>query len=113
MSQYNDILEQYRLSQSIKRVAAVLNISEQTVRRTLITAGLYTSERAKRIQQLYVAGMPTKDIAELLKISTSAVSSYIPYRKGPRKDWGTTVNAMRIKKCREKKKLAQTLKADD
>lgn len=104
MSQYNDILEQYRLSQSIKGVAAVLNISEQTVRRTLITAGLYTSERAKRIQQLYVAGMPTKDIA---------VSSYLPYRKGPRKDWGTTVNAMRIKKCREQKKLAQTLKADD
>lgn len=107
MSQYNDILEQYRLSQSIKGVAAVLNISEQTVRRTLITAGLYTSERAKRIQQLYVAGMPTKDIAELLKISTSAVSSYLPYRKGPRKGWGTTVNAMRIKKCREQKKLAQ------
>lgn len=103
MSQYNDILEQYRLSQSIKGVAAVLNISEQTVRRTLITAGLYTSERAKRIQQLYVAG----NIAELLKISTSAVSSYLPYRKGPRKDWGTTVNAMRIKKCREQKKLAQ------
>lgn len=113
MSQYNDILKQYRLSQSIKRVAAVLNISEQTVRRTLITAGLYTSERAKRIQQLYVAGMPTKDIAEFLKISTSAVSFYLPYRKGPRKDWGTTVNAMRIKKCREQKKLAQTLKADD
>ena len=107
MSQYNDILEQYRLSQSIKRVAAGLNISEQTVRRTLITAGLYTSERAKRIQQLYVAGMPTKDIAELLKISTSTVSSYLPYRKGPRQDWGTTVNALRIKKCREKKKLAQ------
>ena len=44
MSQYNDILKQYRLSQSIKGVAAVLNISEQTVRRTLITAGLYTGQ---------------------------------------------------------------------
>ena len=113
MSQYDDILEQYRLSQSIKGVASALNISEQTVRRTLITAGLYTSERAKRIQQLYSAGMPTKDIAELLKISASAVSSYLPYKKGSRKDWGTTINAMRIKKCREKKKLAQAQKADD
>ena len=111
MSQYNDILEQYRLSQSIKGVAAVLNISEQTVRRTLITAGLYTSERAKRIQQLYVAGMPTKDIAELLKISTSTVSSYIPYRKGPRKDWGTTVNAMRIKKMPREKETRSNLKS--
>lgn len=111
MSQYNDILEQYRLSQSIKGVAAVLNISEQTVRRTLITAGLYTSERAKRIQQLYVAGMPIKDIAELLKISTSAVSSYLPYRKGPRKDWGTTVNAMRIKKMPREKEARSNLES--
>lgn len=113
MSQYNDILDRYRALESMKRVAAELNISYQTVRRALITAGLFTSERAEHIQHLYVSTMPTKDIAELLKISTSTVSSYLPYRKGPRKDWDATVNSMRIKKCREKKKLAQTLEADD
>lgn len=113
MSQYKDILDRYTALESMKMVAADLNISYQTVRRSLITAGLFTSERAERIQHLYASGMPIKNIAELLKISTSSVSSYLPYSKGPRKDWEATVNSMRIKKCREKKKLAQTLKADD
>lgn len=113
MSQYTDILERYIALESMKMVAAELNISHLTVRRALITAGLFTSARAEQIQHLYATGMSIKTIAEHLKISTSTVSSYLPYSKGPRKDWAATVNSMRIKKCREKKKLAQTLKADD
>ena len=100
MSQYKDILDRYTALESMKMVAADLNISYQTVRRSLITAGLFTSERAEQIQHLYASGMPIKNIAELLKISTSSVSSYLPYSKGPRKDWEATVNSMRIKKCR-------------
>ena len=113
MSQYKDILEHYRQTQSLTKTAKGLKISEQVVRRTLITAGLYSSEQSDHIQKLYAAGMPVKDIAGLLRISQSAVWSYLPYSKGPRKDWGTTVNALRIRKCREKKRFAQTLKADD
>ena len=113
MSQYKDILEHYRQTQSLTKTAKELKISEQVVRRTLITAGLYSSEQSEHIQRLYTAGMPIKDIAELLRLSRSAVWSYLPYSRGPRKDWGTTANAMRIRKCREKKKLAKTLKADD
>ena len=113
MSQYNEILDKYRQTKSITKTAKLLEISEQVVRRTLITAGLYSSEQSEHIQRLYAAGMPIKDIAELLHLSQSAVWSHLPYSRGPRKDWGTTVNALRIRKCREKKKLAQIQKADD
>lgn len=107
MSQYKDILTQYRQTESITKTAELLKISKQVVRRTLITAGLYSSEQSEHIQKLYTAGMPVKDIAALLRLSRSSVWAYLPYSRGPRKDWGVTVNALRIRKCREKKKLAQ------
>lgn len=104
MSQYKEILDKYRIRKSINQTARELGISTQVVRRTLITAGLYTSPRSERIQQLFNSGMPISDIAEFLNLSTSAVAAYLPYSRGPRKDWGVTQNAINIRKCRAKKK---------
>lgn len=49
MDQYSKILIAYRQHKS-------LDISYQTVRRVLITAGLYTSPRVERIRVLSAAG---------------------------------------------------------
>lgn len=49
MDQYSKILTAYRQHKS-------LDISYQTVRRVLITAGLYTSPRVERIRELSAAG---------------------------------------------------------
>ncbi|HJI90090.1 MAG TPA: hypothetical protein OIM37_03480 [Clostridiales bacterium] len=49
MDQYSKIPTAYRQHKS-------LDISYQTVRRVLITAGLYTSPRVERIRELSAAG---------------------------------------------------------
>lgn len=82
MSQYKDILDRYTALESMKMVAADLNISYQTVRRSLITAGLFTSERAEQIQHLYASGMPIKNIAELLKFQPARSLPIFPTVKG-------------------------------
>jgi uncharacterized protein YjcR len=85
-----------------------LGVSEQSVRKTLITAGLYETPNSRRIKELHAAGMPAKDIAELLKMSPSSVGANLPYERGTYLDTNKSVNAMRIKKCREKKKASES-----
>ena len=62
MDQYSKILATYRQKKSLRATAKSLDISNQTVRRVLITAGLYTSPRVERIRELSAAGMPPQYI---------------------------------------------------
>ena len=57
MDQYSKILTAYRQHKSLRATAKSLDISCQTVRRVLITAGLYTSPRVERIRELAAAGV--------------------------------------------------------
>lgn len=106
-SMFKRIIACYQREKSIKATAKKMECSEQTVRRVLITAGIYTSPTAKRIIELSNLGMPIEDIAEFLHMSKSAVNGYIPYTRGCRADWPTTQNAIQIRKCRERKKAAK------
>lgn len=56
MDQYSKILTAYRQHKPLRATAKLLDISYQTVRRVLITAGLYTSPRVERIRELSAAG---------------------------------------------------------
>ena len=56
MDQYSKILIAYRQHKSLRATAKSLDISCQTVRCVLITAGLYTSPRVERIRELSAAG---------------------------------------------------------
>lgn len=56
MDQYSKILIAYRQHKSLRATAKSLDISCQTVRRVLITAGLYTSPRVERIRELSADG---------------------------------------------------------
>lgn len=56
MDQYSKILTAYRQHKPLRATAKSLDISYQTVRRVLITAGLYTSPRVERIRELSAAG---------------------------------------------------------
>jgi hypothetical protein len=75
---------------SLNALAKATEISKQTVRRILITNGRWTSD--------------TSEISERVGISYKMVIAYLPYPKGPRKDWPDTLNAQRIRATREKKK---------
>ena len=56
MDQYRTNLIANRQHKSLRATAKSLDISCQTVRRVLITAGLYTSPRVERIRELSAAG---------------------------------------------------------
>lgn len=103
MGQYKEILAAYRQRRSIRATAEEIGVSAQTVRRALITAGLYTTERVERIRELSAAGMPPQDIAEMLGITYKAVVANMPYPHGPRADWAVSRNALAIRKTRAQK----------
>ena len=67
---------------SISKIAKTLEVSEEKVRRTLITEGIWTSKTAKQVTDLYHQGMTVSEIAHKLVMSEKNVQSYIPYSRG-------------------------------
>lgn len=98
------IRDAYRRSGSIRAAAQELDLSEQAVRRVLLNCGDYTNDRALQIQGLLDAGKTVDEIAERLRIKRNTVISYLPYSRTPYISPEKTENALRIKKCRERKR---------
>lgn len=97
----------YQQGASIRTIAPVVGASRQTVRRILITEGLWGSSLSDRINDLRDDGHSVAEIADMLHVSVSAVGSYLRYPKGPRADWPDTINAQRIRACRERQKKSE------
>lgn len=97
------ILEIYRRRRSIKATAREAGCSDGVVRKALVSAGMIRSPLTERIAELLRAGMPKKDIAELLGVSKSCVAVNSPYSRKSYLDPNKTANALRVRKCREKK----------
>lgn len=76
-----EIINFFKRHGSIKNTAVQYNISEQTCRRILISAGLDVCERQHTVKQLIDAGLSEQDISDKLKIGVKAVQSYLPYKK--------------------------------
>ena len=98
------VLSTYNRRKSIKATARELGISEGVVRKHLIGAGVVETAMTRKIAELRAAGMPLKDIAELLGVSSSSVSVNTPYQKGSYLTANKTYNAIKIKQCRERKR---------
>lgn len=81
-STYLHIVEEYATCKSITQIAKKLKVSEERVRRTLITEGLWTSRSAEPIIKLFYEGKSVSEIAEQLTISEKTVQSYLPYSRG-------------------------------
>ena len=75
---YDAVLDAYGESPSIYAVAKKYGVKTQTVRKILITAGLYSSDTQRKIQELFDAGLSIIEIATKLKKSASVVDSYLP-----------------------------------
>ena len=74
---------------SLQSIAGVLNLNPIKVRKLLITAGVYKSEVAEKVQNTFEEYRETKDYktsilstANTLKLSKASVTSYLPYKKG-------------------------------
>lgn len=93
----------YQEENSIKAVSRFTDLSEWTVRKILITAGLYDSERVRQINELRAQGKTISEIAELLNITTSMVTGYIPYQRAMYCGLNKTTNAQKIAQWRRRK----------
>ena len=56
------------------------------------------------MKSLHDAGLPPAEIAERLGCTVSTVYSYLPYTRGLHADYIPTPNALRIRKCRTRKR---------
>lgn len=103
MNDVDRILSVYADRKSIKGVKKIVGVSDHRIRKVLTANGITINVTHKKILEMHDKGMTVSDIASTLRISESVVQSYLPpvrpiYRINP------SVNALRIKKCREKKK---------
>ena len=74
---------------SLQSIADALNLNPIKVRKLLITAGVYESEVAEKVQATFEEYRETQDYktsilstANTLQLSKASVTSYLPYKKG-------------------------------
>ena len=79
---YDKIIDVFMACGSITDTAHRLKVSEERVRRTLITEGLWESKTSAAIGKLYRKGKTVPEIARTLVISEKNVQSYVPYSRG-------------------------------
>lgn len=89
---------------SIAGIARRIKISEQKVRKILITAGAWSSHLSLKIAEMRENGESVDEIAKTLEMTRNAILSYLPYEKGMHYAEYPTINALRIRACRSRKK---------
>ena len=107
---------------SLQIIADELDLNPIKVRKLLITAGVYKSEIADQVQQVFgthrKAGLShTEAIAatmQELNLSKASVTSYLPYEKGvyfpaETDSSNISVGAERIRRMRKRNKVLETL----
>ena len=74
---------------SLRAIADVLTLNPIKVRKLLITAGVYKSETAEKVQDTFEEYRETQNYKEairstanILNLSKASVTSYLPYQKG-------------------------------
>lgn len=98
------VLRLHEQGLSLKGIAHQLKISEQKARKILITAGAWSSPLSLKIAALLDSGKSVGQIAEDLEMTRNAVLSYTPYDRGMKNAEYPSINALRIRKSRAKKK---------
>ena len=79
----------YDSEMSLQAIADALNLNPIKVRKLLITAGVYESEVAEKVQDSFEDYRETQNYKEailstanILNLSKASVTSYLPYKKG-------------------------------
>lgn len=102
--QQKEVLDTYNVTKSMNETARKLKLSHQTVRRVLISNGIYPSERTREVTRLCLMGMTVQEIAEYLGISAKTVQANMPYSRGSYVTGPKSKNAERILEFRARKK---------
>lgn len=97
------ILEAWNREGTIKGTARQSGTSVDKVSKELSSLGVIINDTHKEIMELYKQKMPIDEISNKLKISPRVVARYLP-RVRPEYNVDQSENALKIKKCREKKR---------
>lgn len=87
--QMESVVALYDSEMSLQAIGEELGLNPIKVRKLLITAGVYESEVAEKVQATFEEYRETQDYktsilstANTLKLSKASVTSYLPYQKG-------------------------------
>lgn len=87
--QMESVVALYEEECSLQDIANARNLNPIKVRKLLITAGVYESDVAEKVQDTFEEYRETQDYKEAilstantLKLSKASVTSYLPYKKG-------------------------------
>ena len=100
------IVDSFLETKSVKETAARLGVSVVKVRRTLITAGLWSSRRSEAVRALLEQGLTLAEIADELHVTVKNVEAYAPYTQGSYGKEDTSQTAIRCKSYRDRKQNA-------
>ena len=88
-SRWKSAVVLYDSEMSLQAIADALNLNPIKVRKLLITAGVYESEVAEKVQDTFEDYRETQNYKEailstanILNLSKASVTSYLPYKKG-------------------------------
>lgn len=78
---FASVCARYSEIKSIKKTAKELSVSEERVRRILITEGLYTCDQHERIMELLREGKTVDEVGALINMKPKQIKTYLPYGK--------------------------------
>ena len=103
---YQQIIDSYKETGSVKKTAEELGTYPIKVRRVLITEGLWHSKTSEQVADLLAKGKSVAEIAEELVISEKNVQSYMPYSRGQYGGEDRSNEAIRSEEYRERMQQA-------
>lgn len=97
----DSVVKDYEKTNSMKETGRLNDISEQKVKKILITKGKYSNALSIQVGNLVNQGLSIDEIGQKLNVSRATVNMYTPYSKTVYND-SPSINAQRIKKTRGK-----------
>lgn len=98
----HEAAEFYLRNESVRATSKHFVISIYTVRRILVSQGIACTDHQRDILAYMDSGLSAAEIAKKLGVSERAVKTYLPYTKGSYSATPPSVNALRIRKSRNK-----------
>ncbi len=94
---------------SLRAVCDEFSISIPKARKLLITAGVYSTEKSRMVAALSTQGKSVEEIVQLIGLSRSSVSSYLPYQRFSYSMDECSRHAEDSRKYRERRKTVEKL----
>lgn len=107
---YDDRVERSKDAPTLVSVAEAMNTTPIRVKKMLITAGYYSTENSRKVQNLHNAGLTIQEIIDSTGLKEASVYCYLPYSRGVYNLDDPTLCAEQFRLVRKRKVACATLK---